>query len=129
MSGRGRKPVLEWIAASIGLVLTIALLGFIGWNAIQQQQEHAPAISVRIEGIAPSGNGWLVRFAARNAAPSTAAAVRIEGELRRTGADAEISAVTLDYLPGGSELKGGLMFAHDPRRGRLTLRPLGYVEP
>jgi uncharacterized protein (TIGR02588 family) len=109
-------------------VLTIALLGFIGWNAIQQQQEHAPEISVRVESIAESGNGWLVRFAVRNAAPSTAAGVRIEGELRR-GGKTETSAVTLDYVPGGSELKGGLMFAHDPRRGRLLLRPLGYVEP
>jgi uncharacterized protein (TIGR02588 family) len=129
MSDSGKKPVLEWLAASIGLVLTIALLGFIGWNAIQQQQEHAPEISVRVESVAQSGKGWLVRFAVRNAAPSTAAAVRIEGELRRPGAEMETSAVTLDYVPGGSELKGGLMFAHDPRQGRLTLRPLGYVEP
>ena len=36
-----RKPVLEWFAASIGLVLTVALLGFIGLNAIQQQGKHA----------------------------------------------------------------------------------------
>ena len=129
MEDRGRKPFLEWFAASLVLVLTLALLGFIGWNAIQQQQEHAPAISVRVESIEQSGNGWLVRFAARNAAPATAAEVRIEGELRRPGAEMESSAVTLDYLPGGSALKGGLMFAHDPRRGRLTLRPLGYVEP
>lgn len=129
MNGNGKKPVLEWLAASVGLVLTIALLGFIGWNAVQQQQEHAPAISVRVEGIEQSGNGWLVRFGVRNAAPSTAAAVRIEGELRRPGAEVETSAVTLDYVPGGSELKGGLMFSHDPRRGQLTLRPLGYVEP
>ena len=129
MSDRDKKPVLEWLAASVGLVLTIALLGFVGWNAIQQQQEHAPAITVHVESVEPSGNGWLVHFAARNAAPSTAAGVQIEGELRRPGAQVETSAVTLDYLPGGSELKGGLMFAHDPRGGGLTLRPLGYAEP
>ena len=129
MSTRGRKPFLEWFAASVGLVLTLGLLGFIGWNAVRQQQEHKPAITVRVESIARSGNGWLVAFSARNAAASTAAGVQIEGELRAPGAETETSTVTLDYLPGGSELKGGLMFAHDPRRGQLKLRPLGYVEP
>ena len=124
-----KKPVLEWFAASIGLVLTVALLGFIGLNAIQLQGKHAPAISVRLESVEQRGDGWLVGFTVRNGAPSTAAAVQIEGTLRPPGAAAETSVVTLDYLPGGSELKGGLMFSHDPRRGQLTLRPLGYVEP
>ena len=129
MNGRGKKPFLEWLAASVGLVLTLGLLGFIGWNAVQQQQERAPAITVRVIGIEPRGNGWLVRFSARNHAPATAAAVQIEGELRSPGAEPETSTVMLNYLPGGSTLKGGLMFAHDPRHGRLLLRPLGYVEP
>ncbi len=129
MNGNDKKPVLEWLAASIGLVLTVALLGFIGWNAVRQQQEHAPQISVGFESVEQSGDGWLVGFTVRNAAPSTAAGVRIEGTLRRPGYEAEMSVVTLDYVPGGSELKGGLIFSHDPRLGRLTLRPLGYVEP
>lgn len=129
MSTRGNKPFLEWLAASVGLVLTLGLLGFIGWNAIREQQQHGPAITVGVESIERSGNGWLVRFSAHNHAPSTAAGVQIEGELRSPGAEPETSNVTLDYLPGGSELKGGLMFAHDPRRGQLSLRPLGYVEP
>jgi uncharacterized protein (TIGR02588 family) len=124
-----RKPVLEWIAAAVGVTLTLALLGFIGWNAIQTRGDSAPAISVTVASIEPRAGAYLVRFVARNDAPTTAAAVQISGQLRRPGVPPETSSVTLDYLPGDSRQEGGLIFTHDPRTGQLTLRPLGYVEP
>ena len=37
-------PALEWIAAGIGLVLTVAMLGFIGWQAWKSTGEERPAI-------------------------------------------------------------------------------------
>lgn len=41
----------------------------------------------------------------------------------------EISTATLDYVAGNATAKGGLLFAHDPRRRRLQVRALGYQTP
>ena len=59
-------PALEWIAAGIGLVLTVAMLGFIGWQAWKSTGEERPAIKVDVLRIVPSADGWLVEVAAQN---------------------------------------------------------------
>jgi uncharacterized protein (TIGR02588 family) len=33
------------------------------------------------------------------------------------------------YVPAGSQRRGGLYFVHDPRRLKLVLSPLGYEVP
>ena len=94
ISGRQDKqkdsgaPVLEWIAAGIGLVLTLAMLGFIGWQAWKSEGEEVPGIEIHVQRIVPAAGGWVVEIAAQNVSAATAAAVQIEGELiaKSTGA-------------------------------------------
>jgi uncharacterized protein (TIGR02588 family) len=122
-------PVLEWISAAIGLVLTLAMLGFIAWQAGKRTGEEPPAIKVHVQQILSAGDGYVVEFAARNLSPATAAAVQIEGELVEGERVIATSQVTLDYVPGNSERRGGLFFRENPRAYDLEIRALGYAKP
>lgn len=125
----GSAPALEWIAAALGLLLTLGMLGFIGWNALRDTGTSPPAIEVRVTGIVPAANGYVVEVAAENRSPATAAAVQIEGELKQNGRSIATSQTTLDYVPGHSERHGGLFFQLDPRAHQLEVRALGYARP
>ena len=74
-------------------------------------------------------NGYLVQFRALNQGGSAAAELTIEGELTGAEGELELSEVVLDYLPPRSGREGGLVFAQDPRAGRLTLRAKSYAKP
>ena len=122
-------PLLEWIAAGAGLMLTLGVLGSIGWEALQGGGEAAPAIEVTVERVMPVAAGYVVEVRATNRSPATAAAVQIEGELDKGGAEPVTSSATIDYVPGESDRRAGLFFTDDPRAYPLEVRALGYAKP
>lgn len=126
---QGGTPALEWISAVVGLCLTLAMLGFIGWQAWQSNGQEPPAIKVHTQRILPAAGGFVVEFAAMNVSPATAAAVQIEGELVEGERVVATSQVTLDYVPGNSERQGGLFFRENPQAYGLEIRALGYARP
>ncbi len=121
-------PVLEWIAAGIGLVLTLFVLAVIGWEALNADS-RPPELEVTRLQISSSSAGHLVQVRVENRGGRPAAQVAIEGELVRPGAPPETAEATLDYVPDHSTREGGLIFSGDPRQGQLTLRAKGYVDP
>lgn len=123
--GSSGTPALEWIASGIGLALTLGILGTIGWEAVKGEENKLPAIAISVERIVATEAGYAVEVTARNLSPATASHVEIEGQL----AGGATSSMTLDYLPGESERKGGLFFKEDPRTRQLEVRALGYEEP
>ena len=123
-----RTPLAEWIAAGAGLLLTLGVLGYAGWEAVQEDGAP-PEVVVAATEVRRSGAGYLVEFEARNRSVETASAVAVRGELRAAAGGVEESRAVLDYVPGRGRTKGGLYFTQDPRAGRLTLRAEGYLEP
>ena len=123
VKGVANTPPLEWIAAAIGLALTLGLAGVIGRDAFTGHEPELPAIEVRMLRVVPSAAGHVVEFEAVNSGAGTAAAVTIEGK-----AGDETSTATLDYVAGHARTKGGLFFRHDPRPG-LELRATGFQTP
>ena len=124
-----REPLLEWVSAAIGLVLTLIVLGLIGREALRGDAAQPPAIEVVPVHIARAGTGFVVEVAAVNRSGATAAQVEIEGVLKQGDSALETSRLVFDYVPGHAERRGGLYFREDPRRHRLELRPLGYQRP
>jgi uncharacterized protein (TIGR02588 family) len=116
-------PLLEWIASAIGLLLTLGVMAVIARDAFNGSVGMTPDIAVAITRIQPVRAGFLLEFEARNLSPVTAAQVTIEGKLP----DGETSSATIDYVPGRSARRGGLLFAHDPRGAEV--RALGYQDP
>lgn len=120
-----RTPLLEWIAAGIGLILLLIVLGAVGQEAITGSADEPPAITVTAGQVTQTGSGYVVAFEASNASRGTAAAVEIEGKLP----SGETSTATLDYVPGRGKTAGGLFFKEDPRGQHLELRALGFQTP
>jgi len=122
-------PALEWIAAGVGLLLLLAVLGIVGREALSGETEQLPAIEVTVKSVSPAGAGFVVAFEAANSTGGTAAAVEIEGVLKSGETEVETSGATLDYVPGHSAVRGGLFFTKDPRRHAIEVRALGFQTP
>jgi uncharacterized protein (TIGR02588 family) len=118
-------PALEWIAAGVGLALALTAVGFTAWDAAFGD-DSPPSIEVRLKTVTPTAHGFVAQVEALNHGGSPAGQVEIEGVLDGAG---ETAHATFDYIPEQSSATGGLIFEHDPRQGRLTLRATGFVDP
>ena len=116
-------PALEWITAALGLIVFLGLLAVLVRAALAGGDDDVPLLSAGIEAVTAVPNGHVVRFVVANASGQTAAAVQVEGTLGE-----ETASATLDYVPGRSEAKGGLMFKADPVAG-VEVSVLGYELP
>lgn len=121
-------PPFEWLAAGIGLLLVSTTLVFLVYRGLADDGA-VPIISVRPDRIEQQANGYVVVVRAVNRGASTAAGVKVEGELRSGGSVVETAEITFTYLPSNSEQRGGLYFSRDPRKHELVLTPKGYESP
>lgn len=119
-----KRPVLEWIAAGLGLVLTVSVVGYCLWEGLTAERGH-PILSVAVKEITPAGDLFLVKIRVRNAGFSAAAAVEVTGEIE----GGEQHSTTFSYVPGQGSAEGGLVFRTDPRQAPLQLRAQGYADP
>lgn len=127
--GEKSWSLTEWIAGCIGLILTLGLLGLVGWQAVKGSRGAVPHVQVRVTGITRAAPGYVVAIQAENSTGQTAGGVQVEGRLTRADGPTETSNTSFDYIPGHSVVKGGLFFTSDPRKGELQVRPLGYRVP
>jgi uncharacterized protein (TIGR02588 family) len=123
-----RTPIAEWVAAALGLLLTLSVLGYLVWEGVSR--EPGPP-SFQVEGEPPqvTAGGFAVPVVVRNTSHATAASVQVRGTLEQGDQVIEERRASLAYVPGRGEAKGGLVFQHDPRRYRLRLVAEGYEDP
>ena len=124
----GAASPLEWVVAAVSAALVLGAAGFLLRQGTRAPSSP-PRITVRVDSVVRAGAGYRVEFSARNDGSTTAARLTVEGEVRDGAGEVERSEATLDYVPARGTERGGLFFTRDPRRGRLTLRPLGYEPP
>jgi uncharacterized protein (TIGR02588 family) len=125
---RKETPVWEWIVAAVGLIFVIATLGTTLYRAITEESTP-PILEISVEAIVPTNNGYLVEFRVKNTGNQTAAALTIEGELKRGEESVETSTASLAYAPANSRREGGLFFTKNPNEFELNIRALGYEKP
>lgn len=113
--------------AGIGLALLLASVGYLLYDGNGRSQPPAPVI--RMLSIEQQQGRFLVRVQAVNESRATAAALRVEGTLRRGSEVLERSELEFDYLPGRSTRDGGLFFTADPRSLQLELSARSYRAP
>lgn len=123
-----RTPLAEWAAAGVGLILTLAVLGYSILEAVRADGQP-PRLTVEAQQVDRMDQGWLVKVKVANASTATAASVRVRGVLRRGGVVVEEGEATFDYVPGRGSARGGLMFRQDPQAHDLSLRVEAYSEP
>lgn len=124
-----QTPLLEWVAAGVGLVSLIFLLGAIGHDALQGGAQVPPDIHLTTRAASRTGNGYVVTFEAFNRGGDTAAALEIEGRLMDGDRAIETSTATIDYVAGHGSAEGGLFFINDPATLTVEMRPLGFQVP
>ena len=123
-----RTPILEWVAAGLGLLLTVAVLGYVIWEGAVGQN-GPPSLTLTPDLPEKTAGGFVVPLTIRNASYATAAGVEVRATLERDGRVVEERRATFGYVPARSETKGGVIFQTDPATARLRLEPEGYEAP
>ncbi|WP_337187373.1 hypothetical protein [Phenylobacterium sp.] len=121
-------PVLEWIAASVGALLTLGVLGYSAWEGVSDP-DAPPDLSARAEASTPGRSGFVTPIVVRNAGFATAADVEVVARLDRAGQPSETRRARFAYVPGRGEARGGVIFRSDPAAGRISVEIEGFEEP
>ena len=123
-------PFWEKAVGVVGLLIVLAVVGFLLYEALQPQT--AADIVAEVKTVTPQAGGYLVDFEASNHGRQTAASVTIEGALydRAQGDQpVETADVTFDYIPDQSDRRGSFVFEHDPRQYEVRLQVKGFMDP
>ena len=121
-------PLWMWGIGLLGLLLIFGSIGFMLYEAAAGDSSP-PNVTVQVENIISTQNGFLVEFRAVNEGGRTAEGLTVEGKLRNGNEIVEASETTIEYVPSHSERTGGLFFTLDPRQYELELRAKGYETP
>lgn len=124
----GEPHWIEWVTGIISALLVIAMLVWIGKEALTENGAP-PEFAVEIIDRKPVADGYLVRFDIANRATTTAAAVVVRGEVLEGDTVAEEAEVTFDYVPAESKSSGGIVFSEDPGPREIRIRAVGYIDP
>jgi uncharacterized protein (TIGR02588 family) len=123
-----RTPIAEWTAATLGLLLTLGVVGYTVWEGLTE--DHGPPrLSVSAEPAIASGGGYILPIVVRNASHATAAQVEVRGVLRRAGEPPEERHASFAYVPGRGEARGGLLFRGSPAGAPIALTVDGFADP
>lgn len=123
-----RPSRAEWVVGAICSAVVLVAVGYLFFRALSGPS-LPPIITVHAERIFPAGQGYLVEIRVVNEGSETAATVMVEGSLIRDTVAVEKSTATIDFVPAGTERRGGLFFTRDPARYRLEFRPTGFDRP
>ena len=121
---RDAVPLLEWAAAALGLLVLLLMLWVMVGEILSGGDDDVPLLSARIAEVTDTSTGHVAQIVVTNRSGQTAAAVQVEGKLGD-----EVASASIDYVPGRSEARGGLLFQGDPRAGAVELRVTGYELP
>ena len=114
------RPMLQWLMAAVGAVVTLTAIGIVVWEAVQPTAP--PALSARIVAVDVTAAGQVATVRVQNDGDDTAAAVDIEGVLGDQTATA-----TLDYVPAHGHARAYLRFDGDPRAATVAVK--GWSAP
>lgn len=118
---------VEWLTGLVSAVIVLAVIGWIAKDALVDQ-DTSPDLAVTVLMTEQRSNGFQVSFEVSNGASATASQVTVDGEILDGSTVVEKASTVLDYVPGKSKARAGLIFKNDPT-GRITLRVLAFNEP
>lgn len=123
-----RTPIAEWTAAGLGVALTLGVMGYLVREGLTEG-DGPPSLSVTAEPAQATAGGFVTPVTVANGSDATAAGVEVLGTLADGATVIEARRASFAYVPGRGEVRGGLVFQHDPRRYRLRLSAEGYEAP
>lgn len=121
-------PLLEWVIASVGLAIVIAVVGVLIYEAVAGDRSP-PDVKLTVQSVRPVQNGFLVKIRAENIGGEPAARVSIAAEVWAQSKVVESRETQFEHLPPHSSREAGVFFQRDPRPNEIRMRALGYEEP
>ncbi|MDY6802385.1 MAG: TIGR02588 family protein [Cyanobacteriota bacterium] len=119
----------EWLSFSVAIFL-VAILVFLVLYSWSKQENTPPIITLQIEEEVRREEGqFYVPFTVTNTGGTTAASVRVVGQLLIEGELEEAGEQEINFLSGGEEASGVFIFTRNPEKGILTIRVTGYKLP
>ncbi|MBY5580871.1 TIGR02588 family protein [Rhizobium leguminosarum] len=124
----GEPHWIEWATGVVSAVIVLCVIAWIGKDALVNRDTSPNLVGVVLQ-TEKRGGGFQVLFEIRNDSSATASQVTVQGEIREQGSVLENVETVLDYVPGHSKAKGGLIFQQDPAGKTLTVRASSFDEP
>ncbi len=123
-----QKNWLEWIVFGVSLVVVLGTIGALVYEEFSLGKK--PADPQMTMGAAEAHAGYFaLPVTVENRGDETAESVHLEITLRLPGGENERAEFDLDYLPRHAKREAWVTFQHDPRKGKLEPRVLGYQNP
>ncbi|MGV3484496.1 MAG: hypothetical protein ACO1RT_08765 [Planctomycetaceae bacterium] len=120
-------PLAEWLVAFVGLLLVCGSLAFLAYRATTE--EEPPVFEAELLGVSEVSRGaYLADVRVYNRGGTAVASLRLVGQVRGE-LPADPKEVTVDYLPGHSSRKVGLIFPVRPAQGNLEITFESYAHP
>ncbi len=128
-----QKNWLEWTVFVCGLLLTLATVGYLAYDALTLE-EKPPSIALKLGEprilSTPGGEkSFMVPVEAFNRGQQTAEGVHIEVSAKFPGAPEQSADYDIAFLPRGSSREGWVAFEGDPKQAKLDARVLGFEIP
>lgn len=124
-TGEGSSSHLELLISVVGAILTLALLGFLAYQAVAVG-DSGPELTAAVSRIDRVGDQFVAQVRVENNGGKTASGVNVTGELKLEHTTVERATTTISFVPPTSSRRAALVFTRDPRRGRLSVRAAGY---
>ena len=118
---------VEWVTGLVSAVIVLVVIFWIANDAFNDQ-DTSPDLAATVVITEQRSNGFQVSFEVSNVASATASQVAVHGEIRDGSDVIERASTVLDYVPGKSKARGGLIFRNDPE-GRIALHVSAFNEP
>lgn len=125
---RLHKNRLEWSVFTGSAIVVAAVLAYLGWCAVHDQQTP-PDLRIFTGTAIAAADTYRVPIVVRNDGQSTAESVRIEVLLMRGAVEVDRAELELPFVPRQSEREGWVTFRNDPRCCTLQSRAVAYETP
>ena len=121
------KNALEWTVFGLGLVLLMAMLGYLVREAVTTGS-RPPDLKVLLGASRAATGGFQVPVTVVNRGDRVAEGVSVTITLAAK-AEREEAVLSIPFLPHQSKREGWVTFRGDPKDGNLQVGPVAYESP
>ena len=124
-----KRSFAEWLSFGIAIFLVAVLVSLVVYRWVTQENTEPVMTLKREETIRQEEGQFYVPFTVTNTGGSTAASVRVVGELLVEEKLEEAGEQEISFLSAGEEASGVFIFTRNPEEGELIIRVTGYKLP
>lgn len=119
---------IEWATGAVSAVIVLCVIVWIGKDGLLDRDTSPNLVGVVLQ-TEERSDGFQILFEIRNDSSATASQVTVRGEIKENDTVVESVETVLDYVPGHSKAKGGLIFENDPAGKALKISASAFNEP